>query len=43
MCYIFIFSAVFTYILKLIGGIDAAVNISLHVIPTWFLLPGFFR
>ena len=42
MCYIFIFSSVFTYVLKLIGGIAAAVNISLHVIPTSLLLPGFF-
>jgi Na+/H+ antiporter NhaC len=42
MVYIFIFTSVFTYILKLIGGIDAAVRIGLWIIPSGFLLPGFF-
>ncbi|HRN78369.1 MAG TPA: Na+/H+ antiporter NhaC family protein [Candidatus Dependentiae bacterium] len=42
MCYIFIFSAVFSYTLKLIGGLDAAVNLGLYIIPNNFILPGFF-
>lgn len=42
MCYIFIFSAVFAYTLTLIGGLNAAVNLGLYVIPIQFILPGFF-
>lgn len=42
MIYIFIFSAVFTHVLKLIGGIESAVNIGLYLLPSSFLLPGFF-
>jgi len=42
MAYIFIFTSVFTYVLEQIGGISAAVNISLQLIPGWFILPGFF-
>ena len=42
MCYIFIFSAVLTYILKIIGGIDAAVAIGLYILPHQYLLPGLF-
>ncbi len=42
MVYIFIFTAVFTYVLKSIGGINAAVNIGLYFIPPEYILPGFF-
>jgi Na+/H+ antiporter NhaC len=42
MTYIYIFTAVFSYIAQRIGSIDAAVKCSLYVIPEWFLLPGFF-
>ena len=42
MLYIFIFSSAFTYILKIIGGTDAAINVGLHIIPTAYLLPGLF-
>lgn len=42
MCYIYILSAVFTYTLKLIGGLDAAVQIGMRIIPESYLLPGFF-
>ncbi|MBY0353797.1 hypothetical protein K2W90_05525 [Candidatus Babeliales bacterium] len=42
MCYIYIFTSIFSYILKDIGGIDAAVRIGLFLIPSGFLLPGLF-
>jgi Na+/H+ antiporter NhaC len=42
MCYIFIFSAVFTHLLKLIGGLQAAADIGLYCIPASYMLPGFF-
>ena len=42
MCYIFMLSTVFTYILEKIEAIEAAVNISLYVTPVSFLLPGLF-
>lgn len=42
MCYIFFLSTVFTTILEQTGGIASAVNLSLHIIPTWCVLPGIF-
>lgn len=42
MVYIFVFSSVFTHALKLVGGIDAAVNLGLYLLPSSLLLPGFF-
>lgn len=41
-CYILFFSAIFTYTLNIIGGTQAAVNIGMGLIPSQFLLPGFF-
>jgi Na+/H+ antiporter NhaC len=42
MCYIFIFSAVFTHVLTLIGGLQAATNIGTYLIAPQYILPGFF-
>ncbi len=42
MCYIFILSSVFTYVLKLIGGIDNTISLGLFLIPNNWILPGFF-
>lgn len=42
MCYIFYVSTLFTAILEHIGGITAAVHLSLILIPTWLVLPGIF-
>ena len=42
MCYIFLLSTVFTTILEQTGGIHAAVNLCLYIIPTWCILPGMF-
>lgn len=42
MCYIFLFSTVFTQILKQIGAIDSAVKMCLFLIPAWSILPGIF-
>lgn len=42
MCYIFLFSTIFTHVLDKIGSTQAAVNASLLCIPTWSVLPGMF-
>jgi len=42
MCYIFIFSAVFTHVLTLIGGLQAATHIGTYLIAPAYILPGFF-
>ncbi len=42
MCFIFIFSAAFTHVLKLIGGVDAAVAVGMSIIPIHWILPGLF-
>ena len=42
MCYIFLFSTVFTHVLERIGSLDSAVSISLTLIPSWCILPGMF-
>lgn len=42
MCYIFLFSTVFTQVLKQTGAIDSAVKICLFLIPAWSILPGIF-
>ena len=41
-CYILLFSAIFTHIVNVIGGTHNAVHIGMHLLPTQFLLPGFF-
>lgn len=42
MCYIFFLSTVFTFVLKTIGGVDAAVSLVLYAIPKQAILPGLF-
>ncbi len=42
MVYIFIFSSIFSHVVERIGGIDAAVNLSVSLIPPALLLPGLF-
>jgi Na+/H+ antiporter NhaC len=42
MGYIFIFSAVFTYVMRLIGGVDVAAALGLYFIPKSLILPGLF-
>jgi len=42
MGYIFIFSAVFTYVMRFIGGVDAAAAWGLYFIPPSLILPGLF-
>ncbi len=42
MCYIFILSTIFITILEHTGSINSAVNICLNIVPTSFILPGFF-
>ncbi len=42
MCYIYIFGAAFTHVQRLIGGVDAAITVGMSVIPSSFILPGFF-
>lgn len=41
-CYILVLSAIFTYVLDLIGGTDAAVVLGMALLPTRCILPGFF-
>lgn len=41
-CYILFFSAIFSYVLNLIGSTHIAVHASLTAIPAHLLLPGFF-
>ncbi len=42
MIYIYIFGTAFTYVLRLIGGVDSAVKLGMSIIPNNFILPGFF-
>ena len=42
MCYIIFLSTIFTTILEYTGSMASAVNICLHIIPSWFILPGMF-
>ncbi len=42
MGYIFIFAAVFTYVMRVIGGVDAAAAWGLYFIPESLILPGLF-
>lgn len=42
MGYIFILSSVFTHILEKNNGVQAAVDLGLHLIPPAFILPGIF-
>jgi len=42
MCLIFIFSSIFSHIVTLNGGVDAAIKIANKAIPVNWLLPGIF-
>lgn len=42
MVFIFILSGAFTYILQKIGATDCAINLGLCMIPSAYVLPGFF-
>ncbi|MBR6000354.1 MAG: Na+/H+ antiporter NhaC family protein [Oxalobacter sp.] len=42
MCLVFILAGTFTASAKAAGGVDAAVNITLHLIPTEYLIAGLF-
>ncbi len=42
MCYIFMFSAVFKHICKIIGGLEAATQLGIAWIEPAYILPGFF-
>ena len=42
MCLIYLLAGAFAAVASATGGVDATVNLGLSVIPSWFLLPGFF-
>ncbi len=42
MCYIFIFSSVFTHIVSKIGGVQAAIQLGFRLISPEYILPGLF-
>lgn len=42
MCLIYLLAGAFAAVAKATGGVDATVNLGLSLIPSWFLLPGFF-
>lgn len=42
MCYVFFLSTIFTTILEHTGSMASAVNVCLHIFPTWLILPGMF-
>lgn len=42
MCMIYLLAGGFAAVAKATGGVDATVNLGLSVLPSWFLLPGFF-
>lgn len=41
-CYLFFLTTIFSAILEHTGSMKSAVNICLHLFPTWFILPGIF-
>lgn len=42
MCFIFIFSSVFSHVLQLCGGVDSAIKLCYVLIPQQWILPGIF-
>jgi Na+/H+ antiporter NhaC len=42
MCFIFIFSSIFSHIISLCGGVDSAINLCYAAIPQTWILPGIF-
>ncbi|MDP2559593.1 Na+/H+ antiporter NhaC family protein [Psychrobium sp. 1_MG-2023] len=42
MCLIYLLAGGFAAVASATGGVDATVNLGLSLIPSWFLLPGFF-
>ncbi|NRA61225.1 MAG: Na+/H+ antiporter NhaC family protein, partial [Psychrobium sp.] len=42
MCIIYLLAGAFAAVASATGGVEATVNLGLSVIPSWFLLPGFF-
>lgn len=42
MCLIYLLAGAFAAVASATGGVEATVNLGLSLIPSWFLLPGFF-
>jgi Na+/H+ antiporter NhaC len=42
MCFIFIFSSIFSYVISACGGVDAAIKLCYVLIPKQWILPGIF-
>lgn len=42
MCFIFIFSSIFSHIISLCGGVDSAIKLCYVLIPQQWMLPGIF-
>jgi Na+/H+ antiporter NhaC len=42
MCFIFIFSSIFSHVISLCGGVDAAIKLCYVLIPKQWILPGIF-
>lgn len=42
MCFIFIFSSIFSHVISLSGGVDAAIKLCYVIIPKQWILPGIF-
>lgn len=42
MCFIFIFSSIFSHFISLCGGVDSAIKLCYILIPTKWIIPGIF-
>lgn len=42
MCLIYLLAGAFAAVASATGGVESTVNLGLSMIPSWFLLPGFF-
>lgn len=42
MCFIFIFSSIFSHVISLSGGVDSAIKLCYVLIPSQWILPGIF-
>jgi len=42
MCFIYLLAGAFAAVASATGGVESTVNLGLSLIPSWFLLPGFF-
>jgi len=42
MCIIYLLAGAFAAVASATGGVESTVNLGLSLIPSWFLLPGFF-